>query len=82
LTGKTRKQVQARTKQVNPLAKFTVFKVDYYRQAAGSGSKARSQMTGSVSQHLHQAVSENAVYQYLKAKHPGYEITIMKLDWS
>jgi hypothetical protein len=59
----------------------TSYSVDYYRVKNGSASRIRSVLKGSVSQHLHLGVSENVVYQYLRAKHPGYEITIMKLEW-
>ncbi len=57
------------------------YRADYYYQKPGVGAKTRTQITGSVSQHLHGATTESAVLNYLRAKHPGYEILLMSLDW-
>jgi hypothetical protein len=61
--------------------KPTSYRADYYYQKPGIGSKSRTQITGSVSQHLHSATTESAVLNYLRSKHPGYEIILMSLDW-
>ena len=55
--------------------------VDYYYQKPGVGSRSRTQLTGSVSQHLQGATTESAVMSYLRKKHAGYEITLMSLSW-
>lgn len=55
-------------------------KVDYYYEK--KGSRARTSATLSVSQHLHLATTESAVMGYLRARHPGCEITLMSLDWT
>ena len=57
------------------------YRVDYYYQKRGSGSRARTQLTGSVSQHLRVATTENAVLHYLQQKHPDCEIVLMLVDW-
>ncbi len=57
------------------------YRADYYYQKSGSGSRARTQISGSVSQHLRGATTESAVMSYLHKKHPGCEITLMKLEW-
>ncbi len=57
------------------------YRADYYYQKPGVAAKTRTQITGSVSQHLHGATTESAVLNYLRAKHPGYEILLMSLDW-
>ena len=54
---------------------------DYYYQKPGVGSRSRTQLTGSVSQHLQGATTESAVMSYLRKKHAGYEITLMSLSW-
>jgi len=54
---------------------------DYYYQKSGVGSRSRTQLTGSVSQHLQGATTESAVKSYLRKKHSGYEITLMSLSW-
>ena len=60
---------------------YKSFKVDYYYQKLGSNSRARTQLTGSVSQHLRGATTENAVVTYLRGKHSGCEILLMRLEW-
>jgi len=37
---------------------------------------------GSISQHLQGATTESAVMDFLRKKHPGYEISLMGLEWS
>ena len=63
------------------MSKPTTYRVDYYYQKPGVGSRTRTQLTGSVSQHLRGATTENAVLHYLREKHPGYEILLMSVDW-
>jgi hypothetical protein len=58
------------------------YTVNYYYQKLGQNSRNRTTLTGSVSQHLYGATTENAVLNYLKKKHPGHEITMMNLTWS
>lgn len=55
--------------------------VDYYYQKQGTNSRTRTSMSGSVSQHLYGATTETAVLSYLKKKHLGYEVTLVKLTW-
>lgn len=55
------------------------YRVDYYYSKGLS--KTRTQLTGSVSQHLHNARTESAVMSYLRSKHPGYDIYLMSLEW-
>jgi hypothetical protein len=62
-------------------SKPTSYIADYYYQKPGSGSKTRTQLNGSVSQHLQGGTTENSVLNYLKKKHSGYEITLMNLTW-
>lgn len=57
------------------------YRVDYYVQKRGTGSRSRTQLTGSVSQHLRGATTENAVLHYLRQKHPDSEIVLMSLEW-
>lgn len=57
------------------------YTADYYYQKHGVGSRTRTTIVGSVSQHLQGATTESAVLSYLKKKHPGCEITLMKLTW-
>ena len=57
------------------------YRADYYYQKSGSSSRARTQISGSISQHLRGATTESAVMSYLQKKHPGCEITLMKLEW-
>lgn len=52
---------------------------DYYYSKGGS--RTRTTLAGSVSQHLHGATTESSVLNYLRKKHPGYEIELMRLDW-
>lgn len=59
--------------------KPTGYRADYY-YSKGLG-RTRTQLTGSVSQHLQGATTESAVMSYLRSKHPGYEIHLMSLDW-
>lgn len=55
------------------------YRVDYYYSKGTS--RTRTQLTGSVSQHLHGATTESAVMSYLRSKHHGYEIYLMSLEW-
>ena len=57
------------------------FFVDYYYQKQGTSARTRTSMTGSVSQHLYGGSTENAVLNYLKKKHFGFEVTMLKLTW-
>ena len=60
----------------------TSYRADYYYKKPGaSGLGSRTQISGSVSQHLKGANTESAVMEYLRNKHRGYEISLMKLDW-
>ena len=60
----------------------TSYRADYYYKKPGaSGLGSRTQISGSVSQHLKGANTESAVMEYLRNKHKGYEISLMKLDW-
>jgi hypothetical protein len=49
-------------------SKPTSYIADYYYQKPGSGSKTRTQLNGSVSQHLQGGTTENSVLNYLKKK--------------
>ena len=60
--------------------KPTSYRADYYYQKPG-GSRARTSISGPVGGHLQGASTESAVVAYLKKKHPGYEIVLVKLDW-
>ncbi len=58
------------------------YKADYYYKKVGaSGRGGRTQISGSVSGHLRGATTESAVLEYLRNKHKGYEILLMKLEW-
>ena len=57
------------------------YTADYYYHKHGVGSRTRTTIVGSVSQYLQGATTESAVLSYLKKKHPGCEITLMKLTW-
>lgn len=59
--------------------KLSSFRADYYYNKGGS--RTRTSLTGSVSQHLHGATTESAVMYYLRNKHQGYEIILMSLEW-
>ena len=60
----------------------TSYRADYYYKKPGaSGLGTRTQISGSISQHLKGANTESAVMEYLRNKHRGYEISLMKLDW-
>ncbi len=61
--------------------KPTAFRADYYYQKIGSAARTRTGHVGSVSQHLHGATTESAVLEYLRKKHPGYDISLMSLEW-
>ena len=63
------------------MTKYQHFTANYYYLKLGVGSRTRTSMTGSVSQHLYGATTETAVLSYLKEKHHGYEVTLMKLTW-
>ena len=41
----------------------------------------RSEIGRLSSQHLAGGTTEKAVLAYLRKKHPGYEITLMSLEW-
>lgn len=55
-------------------------RADYYYQKLG-GSKSRTTISLSVGQNLQGGTSESAALTYLRKKHPGYEIILMKLEW-
>jgi hypothetical protein len=58
------------------------YRADYYYKKPGMGGRGtRTQISGSVSQHLSGGTTENAVLAYLRKKHPGHEITLMNLEW-
>jgi len=57
------------------------FKADYYYKRVGSSGGARTQISGQVSGHLKGGTTESAVLEYLRNKHKGYEISLMKLEW-
>jgi len=57
-----------------------MYRADYYYQKAG-GSKTRTAISGPVGGHLQGGTTESAVLDYLRRKHPGYEIILMKLEW-
>ena len=61
--------------------KPTAFRADYYYQKIGVPVGTRTGHVGSVSQHLHGATTESAVLEYLRKRHPGYEISLMSLEW-
>lgn len=53
----------------------------YYKKPGASGRGTRTQIAGPVSQHLRGASTESAVLDYLRKKHKGCEIVLMKLEW-
>jgi len=58
------------------------YKADYYYKKTGAaGRGTRTQLGGSISQHLKGATTESAVLEYLRNKHKGCEIVLMKLEW-
>tara|TARA_B110000977_G_scaffold132096_1_gene168220 strand:+ start:1226 stop:1414 length:189 start_codon:yes stop_codon:yes gene_type:complete len=57
------------------------YKADYYYKRAGASTGTRTQISGSVSGHLKGGTTESAVLEYLRNKHKGYEISLMKLEW-
>lgn len=59
--------------------KPTSAKVDYYY--AKGNVRTRTSWTISVMQHLHGATTENAVLNFLRKHHSGYEIELMTVDW-
>ncbi len=64
------------------MTKPTSYRADYYCKKPGMGGRGtRTQISGPVSQHLVGRTTENAVLNYLTKKHPGYEITLMSLEW-
>ena len=63
------------------MSTYRIFKVDYFYQKSGTNSKTRTKFQGSVGQHLRGATTENAVLAYLRSRHAGCEILLMKLDW-
>ncbi len=64
------------------MSKYQHYTANYYYQKLGVGSRSRTTIVGSVSQHLQGATTESAVLIYLKKKHPGCEIILMNLIWS
>ena len=56
------------------------FIVDYMYTTPGS-SNNRTRLQGSVNINLKSATSEFAVEEFLKQKHPGYNIMIMSINW-
>jgi hypothetical protein len=63
--------------------KPTSYRADYYYKPVGtSGRGSRTQLTGSVSQHLAGATTESAVVSYLRRKHKDCEIELMNLEWT
>jgi hypothetical protein len=56
-----------------------MYVVDYYY--IKDRARTRTKLTGSVSQHLQGATTENAVLNYLRRMHSGYEIELMSLEW-
>lgn len=64
------------------MTKPTSYRADYYYKKPGMGGRGtRTQISGPVSQHFAGGTTENAVLAYLRKKHPGYEITLMSLEW-
>ena len=64
------------------MSKPTSYRADYYFKRPGAGGRgSRTQISGPVSQHLGGATTESSVLDYLRKKHRGYEIALMKLDW-
>ena len=64
------------------MTKPTSYRADYYyKKPEMGGVGTRTQISGSVSQHLAGGTTENAVLTYLRKKHPGYEITLRSLEW-
>jgi len=58
------------------------FRVDYYYKMNGSsGRGARTQLSGSVGQNLNGGTTESAVLEWLRKRHSGCEITLMKVEW-
>ena len=58
------------------------YRADYYYKKSGmAGRGTRTQLSGYVGQHLAGGTTENAVLNYLQKKHPGYEITLMSVEW-
>ena len=58
------------------------FKADYYYKKVGaSGRGARTQLSGSKDGVLKGANTESAFMNYLRSKHQGCEIELMKLEW-
>jgi len=60
----------------------TRYYVDYYHKLTGlKGKGTRARLSGSTGQHLYGGISESAVLSYLKRKHKGEEIIIMRLKF-
>lgn len=53
----------------------------YYKKPGAAGRGTRTQISGPISQHLKGGNTESAVLEYLRNKHKGYEISLMKLEW-
>ena len=59
-----------------------MYRADYYYKKVGApGNGTRTQITGPVGGHLKGGTTESAVLEYLRNKHKGYEISLMKLEW-
>lgn len=60
----------------------TSYRADYYYKKPGDpGNGTRTQISGPISQHLRGSNTESAVMEYLRNKHKGHEISLMKLEW-
>lgn len=55
------------------------YKADYYY--IKNGSRGRTGISGYIGQHLGGAETESAVLNYLKKRHPGAEIELMKVEF-
>jgi len=53
----------------------------YYKKIGAAGRGTRTQLGGYVSQHLRGATTESAVLEFLRKRHKGCEIVLMKLEW-
>jgi hypothetical protein len=58
---------------------ITSYRADYYYRKGNS--RTRTQIAGSVWQQLRGATTESAVIAYLRQRHLGYEIDLMRLEW-
>ena len=61
---------------------YKSYRADYYYKKVGApGKGSRTQISGPISQHLKGGTTESAVLEYLRNKHKGHEISLMKLEW-